>query len=258
MYMTIIGLGLALGAVLLSQVMEGASLQAMYQPTALLIVSGGTMGAVIAQSSAKDFWQAVQMLKWLIVPPISGRTDYLNEIVKWSQIAHRDGSLKLDELISAIEDPMLKSGVEMIVDRYEPDYIRDTLLMDVRIRDARLKGAAKMWEAAGGYAPTIGILGSVLGLLQVMGSFQDPAKLTAGVAVSFVATVYGLAFANLLFLPIAARLRSIIFELTLRDELRIEGLTMIALNKQTRLVERTLNAIAGKAENVVQLKRRTV
>jgi chemotaxis protein MotA len=255
MYMTVIGICLALGTILLSQVIEGAQLHAIFQPTALLIVGGGTVGAVIAQSSVRDFGQALQMLKWLVSPPILERADYLSEIVRWAQIAHKDGSLKLDDLTSAIQDPMLKNGVEMIVDRYDPDYIRDTLLMDVRIRDARLKSAAKVWESAGGYAPTIGILGSVLGLLQVMGSFQDPAKLTAGVAVSFVATLYGLAFANLVFLPIAVRLRTIIFELTLRDELRVEGITMIALNKQPRLVERTLNAITERADKVVPLRR---
>lgn len=161
----------------------------------------------------------------------------------------------LDSLAEAIEDPLLKSGIEMIVDNYDPDYIRDTLLMDVRIRDARIRHAAKMWESAGAYAPTVGILGSVLGLLQVMNGLGDPSKLGPGIATAFVATIYGLALANLVFLPIAAKLRAIIFELTLRDELRIEGLTMIAQNKQPRLVERTMVAAGEKADNVVNIHR---
>jgi chemotaxis protein MotA len=143
----------------------------------------------------------------------------------------------------------------MIVDSYDPDYIRDTLMTDVRIRDARLRHAAKMWESAGAYAPTVGILGSVVALLQVMNGLDDASKLGPGIAAAFVATIYGLVLANLVFLPLASKLRAIIFELTLRDELRIEGLTMIAQNKQPRLVERTLVAAGEKADNVISIRR---
>lgn len=254
-YMTVLGLILAVGAILSGQVLEGAPLGAMVQPAAFVIVFGGTLGAVVAQSSPKDFFLALQMVRWLFHPPITGREEYLEEIVSWSRISHKNGVIKLDSLTTAIKEPMLKSGVEMIVDKFAPEYIRDTLLMDVRIRDARLRNAVKVWESAGGYAPTIGILGSVLGMLQIMNGLGDPAKLGGAIAVSFIATIYGLALANLVFLPMAAKLRAVIFELTLRDELRIEGLTMIAQNKQPRMVERTLFAVSKQAGNVVNLKR---
>jgi chemotaxis protein MotA len=254
-YMTLLGLCVALIAIFSGQMLEGASLSTLMQPGAFLIVFGGTLGAVIAQSSAKDFMMAVRLLRWLKHPPITDREEYIKEIVGWSRIAYHDGALKLDSLAMAIEDPLLKNGVEMIVDHYEPEYIRDTLVMDVRIRDARLRHAAKMWESAGAYAPTVGILGSVVGLLQVMNGLNDVSRLGAGIAAAFVATVYGLVLANLVFLPLAAKLRAIIFELTLRDELRIEGLTMIAQNKQPRLVERILLAAEERANNVVRIRR---
>jgi chemotaxis protein MotA len=254
-YMTVLGLGLAIAAIFSGQFIEGASLWALAQPGAFVIVFGGTLGAVVAQSSPKDFLMGVRLLQWLSRPPVSDREEYINEIVGWSRIAHRDGALKLDSLADAIADPLLKNGVEMIVDNYDPEYIRDTLMMDVRIRDARLRHAAKMWESAGAYAPTIGILGSVVGLLQVMNGLGDVSKLGAGIAAAFVATIYGLALANLVFLPLSTKLRAIIFELTLRDELRIEGLTMIAQNKQPRLVERTLVAAGEQAGNVVNIRR---
>jgi chemotaxis protein MotA len=254
-YMTVLGLVLAIAAIFSGQLLEGASLWALAQPGAFLIVCGGTLGAVIAQSSPKDFLMGMRLLQWLSRPPVSDREEYIKEIVGWSKIAYRDGALKLDSLAQAIEDPLLKNGVEMIVDSYDPEYIRDTLMMDVRIRDARLRHAAKMWESAGAYAPTVGILGSVVGLLQVMNGLGDVSRLGAGIATAFVATIYGLALANLIFLPLAAKLRAIIFELTLRDELRIEGLTMIAQNKQPRLVERTLVAAGEKADNVVNIRR---
>lgn len=254
-YMTVLGVGLAIAAIFSGQLLEGTSLSALAQPGAFLIVFGGTFGAVIAQSSPKDFMQSIQLLRWLFHPPVSNREQCIEEIVNWSKIAYRNGTLKLDSLAQAIEDPLLKNGVEMIVDHYDPEYIHDTLLMDVRIRDARLKQAARMWESAGAYAPTVGILGSVLGLLQVMNGLGDNAKLGNGIAVAFVATIYGLALANMVFLPLAAKLRTMIFELTLRDELRIEGLVMIAQNKQPRLVERTLVAVGEKAGNVIGFKR---
>lgn len=252
--MTLVGLAIAVSAILGSQLLEGAALGGMLQPTAFLIVFGGTLGAVVSQSSAKEFVLSLQITSWLFKSPVSGREDYIKEIVGWSKIAHKDGALKLDLLTGTIEDPLLKSGVEMIVDRYNPEDIRDTLLMEVRIRDARLKNAAKLWEAAGGYAPTVGILGSVLGLLHIMNGLDDPTKLGAGIAVAFVATLYGLGLANLVFLPIAAKLRAVIFELTLRDELRIEGLTMIAKGKLPQLVQRTLVSVSAEASNPVSLK----
>ncbi|HXA47719.1 MAG TPA: flagellar motor protein [Burkholderiaceae bacterium] len=255
MYMTIAGLIVAIVAIFSGQLLEGASLWTLAQPAAFLIVFGGTLGAVIAQSSPKDFMMAVRLLQWLPRPPMLDREEYIKEIVGWSRIAYHDGALKLDSLAMAIDDPLLKNGIEMIVDHYEPEYIRDTLVMDVRIRDARLRHAAKMWESAGAYAPTVGILGSVIGLLQVMNGLNDVSRLGAGIAAAFVATVYGLVLANLVFLPLAAKLRAIIFELTLRDELRIEGLTMIAQNKQPRLVERILVAAEERANNVVRIRR---
>ena len=253
-YMTLLGLGVAIIAIFSGQLLEGSSLWALAQPGAFLIVFGGTLGAVV-QSSPKDFKMGLRLLRWLSHPPIIDRADCIQEIVDWSRIAYRDGALKLDSLASEIEDPLIKNGVEMIVDHFDPEYIRETLVMDVRIRDARLRHAAKMWESAGAYAPTVGILGSVIGLLQVMNGLSDVSRLGSGIASAFVATVYGLVLANLVFLPLAAKLRAIIFELTLRDELRIEGLTMIAQNKQPRLVERTLVAAGEKADNVVDMRR---
>jgi len=254
-YMTVLGLALAIVCIFSGQLLEGASLRALAHPAAFLLVFGGTLGAVVAQSSPKDFLTGMRLLRWLMHPPVSDRKDYIQEIVGWSRMAHRNGSFTLDGLAANIEDPMMRSGVEMIVDNHDPEYIRDTLMMDVRIRDARLKRAARMWESAGAYAPTVGILGSVIGLLQVMNGLGDISKLGAGIAGSFVATIYGLALANLVFLPLATKLRGIIFELTLRDELRIDGLIMIAQNKQPRLVERTLIAAGERAANVVNLRK---
>lgn len=252
--MTVLGLAIALVCIFSGQAMEGAALRDLLHPAAFLLVAGGTIGAVIAQSSPKDFKDGLGMLRWLRNPPVTERKDYIDQMVNWSTVAYRKGTLRLDALASHLDDPMMKSGLEMIVDNQDPESIRDTLMLDVRIRDARLKRGARMWESAGAYAPTVGILGSVIGLLHVMHGLTDAAKLGAGIAGCFTATIYGLALANLVFLPLAAKLRAMIFELTLRDELRIDGLIMIAQNKQPKAIERSLMAAGERAANVVNLR----
>jgi chemotaxis protein MotA len=239
---TLIGLLVAIASIALGQFIEGARISALLQPTSFLIVFGGTFGAVLSQSTPSDFMAAIKMLGWLTSPPVSSQASHITELVAYSKIAQREGALKLENTVSRIKDPLLKKGLEMVIDNYGHEYIRETLLLEVKIRDARLKAAARIWESAGGYSPTIGILGSVVGLLHVMDSLSDPSKLGEGVAVSFVATAYGLFFANLIFLPLAAKFRMQIFEITLRDEMRVEGIAMIAQSKQPHLVEASLGA----------------
>lgn len=252
--LTWLGLALGLVAILGGQLLEGTSLLLLLQPTALLIVGGGTLGAVLVQSAPADVRSAVHMLRWLRQPPLDGKDHQVREIVGWARLAYREGALKLDALSGAIRDPWLRSGLEMVVDRFDADYIRQTLLMELRVRDAAMRRAVKVWEAAAGYAPTIGILGSVLGLLRVMSTMQDAAAVGSGLAVAFVATFYGLALANLVFLPVAHKLRVHVAEQTLRDEMRIEGLVMIAQNRQPWLVEKTLASFGGRAGQLVPLK----
>jgi chemotaxis protein MotA len=252
--LTWLGLALGLLAILGGQLLEGTSLLLLIQPTALLIVVGGTVGAVLVQSAAADVHAATRMLRWLRQPPLDGKDHQVREIVGWARLAYREGALKLDKLSGAISDPWLRSGLEMVVDRFDADYIRQTLLMELRVRDAAMRRAVKVWEAAAGYAPTIGILGSVLGLLRVMSTMQDAAAVGSGLAVAFVATFYGLALANLVFLPIAHKLKVHVFEQTLRDEMRVEGLVMIAQNRQPWLVEKTLASFGVPTGNVVPLK----
>ncbi|MBI5255516.1 MAG: flagellar motor protein [Burkholderiales bacterium] len=252
--MTWLGLGVAFVAILCGQVLEGTSLALLVQPTALLIVGGGTLGAMLVQSSAADFRTALAMLRWLREPPLAGKDHQVREIVGWARLAYKEGALKLDGLCTSIQDPWLRNGVEMVVDRFDPEYIRQTLLMELRLRDAQMRRAVKVWESAAGYAPTIGILGSVLGLLRVMSTMQDAAAVGSGLAVAFVATFYGLSLANLVFLPVAHKLKVHVFEQTLRDEMRVEGLVMIAEHRQPWLVEKTLASFGAVTSNVVPLK----
>lgn len=236
------GIALAVLAIAFGQYLEGTSFAALLQPTAFFIVFGGTAGAVLAQSSPQDLKQAFGLLRWLVAPPSVEQGAHIDQIVEWARQAHKEGPLAMDRLSERVHDPLMKKGLQMIADNHDADYVRDTLLLEVRVRDAKLRAGARIWEVAGGYSPTIGILGSVLGLLHIMQSLTDPTRLGAGIAVAFVATIYGLGFANLIYLPIAGKMKALIAELTLQDEMRVEGLALIAANKSHRVVERTLVA----------------
>lgn len=237
---SIFGLLLALLAIVGGQVLEGGNVGSLLQVTAFVIVIGGTAGAVMLQSSVPTFLRGMRMAKWVFVPPDLDGTPLIQSICQWSGIARKGGLLALESSVDDIEDPFTKKGLQMLVDGAEPETLRETLQVEIDAYDEQQRRAAKVWEAAGGYAPTIGILGAVLGLIHVMENLSDPSKLGAGIAVAFVATVYGVGSANLLFLPIANKLKAIVAqEITLR-EMFVEGLISVANGENPRLIERKL------------------
>jgi len=237
---SIIGIVLALVAIVGGQILEGGHLGSLIQLTAFVIVIGGTAGAVMLQSSVPTFLRGMRMAKWVFVPPDLNGVPLIQAIGQWSSMARKGGLLALEPAIDDIEDPFTKKGLQMLVDGAEPETLRETLQVEIDAYEEQQRQAAKVWEAAGGYAPTIGILGAVLGLIHVMENLSDPSKLGAGIAVAFVATVYGVGSANLLFLPIANKLKAIVArEITLREML-VEGLISVANGENPRLIERKL------------------
>ena len=174
------------------------------------------------------------------VPPRQDPAYLIQQVAEWSNIARRGGLLALEPAIEDLDDPFAKRGLQMLIDGAEPETLRETLQVEVDAYEGQQRMAAKVWESAGGYAPTIGILGAVLGLIHVMENLSDPSKLGAGIAVAFVATVYGVGFANLFFLPIANKLKHIIGQEILLREMLIEGLIAVANGENPRLIERKL------------------
>lgn len=239
-FISLIGILLALTAVIGGQILEGGHVGSLLQITAFVIVIGGTAGAVMLQSSLPTFLRGMRMVKWVFVPPPLDAEPLIQRITQWSATARKGGLLALEPLIDDVADPFTRKGLQMLVDGAEPETLRDTLQVEIDAYEDRQRQAARVWESAGGYAPTIGILGAVLGLIHVMENLSDPSKLGAGIAVAFVATVYGVGSANLLFLPIANKLKSLIArEITLRHML-VEGLISVANGENPRLIERKL------------------
>lgn len=234
--------GLAIGiiAIVGGQILEGGHVSSLVQPTALLIVLGGTLGAVLLQSPMHTFMRGMRMVKWVWVPPAIEQKRLIDQVNTWSQVSRREGLLALENFINQLKDPFAKKGLQLLVDGADPERLRELLEVEINTFEDELRQAAKVWESAGGYSPTIGILGAVMGLIHVMENLSDPSKLGAGIAVAFVATIYGVGLANLVYLPIAGKLKYYIGRHVAAREMLVDGLVGIAVGDNPRIIETRL------------------
>jgi chemotaxis protein MotA len=239
---SVLGIILGLSAIILGHWLEGGHIASLVQFTAFLIVIGGTVGAVMLQTEMRHFIAGVKMLRWVFFPPAMDFRKVLSTLMNWGNQARRGGLLALEAYVNSEKDPFVKRGLTMVVDGAEPDTVRRALELDIDAYEDQARAAAKIWESAGGYSPTFGILGAVLGLIHVMENLTDPSKLGAGIAVAFVATIYGVGAANLLLLPISNKLKHYIMLEVRRREMVAEGLVTIANGENPRLLE---NKLAG-------------
>ncbi|MFZ6848450.1 flagellar motor protein [Undibacterium sp. RuRC25W] len=219
------------------QLMEGGRLSSLLQPAAFVIVVIGTLGAVLLQSRMSTFRRGINMLRWIISEPPDNSRKNVQDALVWSVVARREGFLSLERYMDAARDPFISKGLRLVIDGVDPVRLKDILDVDISLFEMEQRQAAKIWESAGGYSPTIGILGAVLGLIHVMENLSDPAKLGGGIAVAFVATIYGVGLANLLFLPVSNKLKEIIAKEVVRREMLSDIFYSIALGDSPRVVE---------------------
>jgi chemotaxis protein MotA len=243
---TLFGLVLALAAVLGGNALEGGSFSAVLQPTAALIVLGGTFGAVFVQFPASTLRRALADLKLAFRPRVRDHDATIRVLVRFAQKARREGLVALDRETGLLADPFMKRALEMAVDGTEARALRDALELELDRAEESGEQSAKVLEAGGGYAPTVGILGAVLGLIHVMQNLSDPSRLGSGIAVAFVATVYGVGLANLVFLPLAGKMKLRAREEIVRMELVLEGVCALAEGQSPHLVERKLEVYADE------------
>ena len=237
---SVLGLLLGIVAIVGGQLMEGGHVASLSQPTALLIVLGGTMGAVMLQSPYATFVRGMRMVRWVWYPPVVDYQQLIKQVSSWSQVSRREGLLALEGVIVLLKDEFSRKGLQLLVDGAEPDRLREVLEVDIGTFEQEMKLSARIWEAAGGYSPTIGIMGAVMGLIHVMENLSDPSKLGAGIAVAFVATIYGVGLANLVFLPMANKLKAHINRLVVQREMIVDGLVGIANGDNPRIIESRL------------------
>ncbi len=241
----ILGLILGVGALLLAVILEGGSLGALLNFPAALIVLGGTAGATIVSHSTAELRKAARALRIILThrsPDVDTLTRQLREL---AETARRDGLLALENV--SISEPFLRSTIQMVADGLDPKLIDDILNIRIEAEQDEMERLASVFETAGGYAPTMGILGTVMGLMNVLGHLEDPAQVGHSIAGAFAATMYGVGVANLLFLPYAARIRTIAGELWRQKLVVLEGALGIARGENPRIVEMKLRTFRNHA-----------
>jgi chemotaxis protein MotA len=251
---TIGGLVVAIALILLGQALEGGHVGSIVQATAALIVFGGTVGATMVAFPTRDFVRGIKMARLAFGNPKHDLGALTARIVEFASVARRDGVLALEGRLPEIEDPFLRKALQFAVDGVDGEVTRDSLETAIDSEFQENAVAAKVWESMGGYAPTIGILGAVLGLIHVMENLNDPSKLGGGIATAFVATVYGVGSANILFLPMANKLKR---KLTLEKERKTiiaEGVLSIQEGLNPRVLEEKLRAFTGEPAPAEQKK----
>jgi chemotaxis protein MotA len=239
---TLLGLVVALVGILVGQWLEGGSVLQILQPTAALIVIGGTIGATMIGFPLQTFLQSLSDVMHLVKNDSLKPNDLIDEIVKFATKARREGIISLEQDVNGIEDPFFKKAMMMAIDGTEPKELRETMECELQYTEERGEHSAKVFEAAGGYAPTIGIIGAVLGLIQVMQNLDNIEEVGHGIAVAFVATIYGVGLANILFLPAAGKLKFKHRQTVIIKEMMLEGVLGILEGQNPRVIEGKLSS----------------
>jgi chemotaxis protein MotA len=244
-FLSIIGLIIGFGAIIGGQFLEGGHIGSLINGPACLIVLGGTVGAVMLQSSNRVFMASIKMGFWVLFPPKLENQQAIDKIMDWSNIARKEGLLGLEDIAENETDTFAQKGLQLLVDGSEPEVIRRVMEVELDAKEHHGMQASKVFDAMGGYSPTIGIIGAVMGLIHVMQNLADPSKLGSGIATAFVATIYGVGLANLFFLPIAGKLKAQIHAQSQLYEMMIEGVISIAEGENPRNIETKLQGFVS-------------
>jgi chemotaxis protein MotA len=252
---TLLGIALALGSIIGGQALEGGHLSSILQLTAFIIVMGGTIGAVCVQNPLSVVIKSVALLSLAITSPKHDAKGTITNIIGLADVARKQGLLALEGKLKDLHDPFMKKGLQLIVDGTDHKAVHEILEIEMEHNEEQGVTAAKVWEAAGGYAPTVGILGAVLGLIHVMENLADPSKLGGGIAVAFVATVYGVGAANLFFLPLANKIKLKLKEESGLRTMIIMGLIGLAQGENPRLLQEKLESFLPASERTKEEKK---
>ena len=236
------GLLLGAGCVLLGQVLEGGTLRSLVQVTAAVIVFGGTLGATLVSFTRAEVAHALATLRAVFQEPDDDGAATAEAVVRCARTARMHGLLALEDEAERLADPLFRKALRLAVDGTDSRQVREIVEVAIANDEDRDRIPARVFESLGAYSPTFGILGAVLGLIHVMQNLTDPGQLGAGIATAFVATVYGVGAANLLFLPIAAKLKHRADRRAMRGEMILDGVLAIQEGLSPRLVEERLQA----------------
>jgi chemotaxis protein MotA len=243
--LTTTGVVLALVALVGGSILKGAGAMSLLNPAAFVIVFVGTLASSLVQTPKATFMRAWKIFPWIFKPPLEDPDSLISKMVQWSETARKQGLLGLEPALEQEADPFAKKALQMLVDGAEPDKIREAMELELDAREKADIQGAKVFEGLGIYAPTLGIIGAVLGLIAVMKNLADPSKLGGGIAAAFTATIYGIGLANLFFLPTANKLKELIKAQSRSKEMVIEGIIAIAEGENPRNLEVKLKSYVG-------------
>jgi chemotaxis protein MotA len=240
---TFAGIALAFGAIMGAAVLEGASPMAIFILPPLVLVFFGTFGAALAGSTMKDFIGTMTGLPKFLTAKVTPPDELVAAVVKLAERARKEGLLALEDAIREVDDEFLKKGLELAIDGTDPEELAEILEGEIRAKKKLDKVSSKLFTDMGGYAPTVGIIGTVMSLVHVLGMLSEPDKLGASIAVAFLATLWGVLSANIMWLPIAKRIERISELQAAQMELAVEGILAIQSGSNPRLVAQKLKAL---------------
>jgi len=243
------GILLAIVGILAGMMIEGGSIAQITQPTAALIVIGGTTGAVMLQFPLKIFLAALKQAMKIFVSSGADGDEVLKQLVQFANKARKSGIVSLDKDLGSVSDPFLKQALMLAIDGTEPNEVRKIMQMELDNKAEMEEKIPQVFEAAGGYSPTVGIIGAVLGLIQVMQHLDNINEVGRGIAVAFVATIYGVALANLICLPAAGKLKIRHREEQMVKEMMLEGVISILEGMNPRMMETKLKTFLLDAKD---------
>jgi chemotaxis protein MotA len=239
---TVFGLIIGIGGILLGNFFEGGHIASLIQGTAFVIVLMGTMGAVLVSNKSKDLKLGFQLFRNSFKEQHLDYDRPIAEIIECAKIAKKDSPLAIEGRLPQLQTPMLSDILRNVVDGVDPKLTRQIFDNIIYKEEQKLLTAGKIWIDAGGFSPTIGIIGAVLGLIHVMGNLTDTSKLGAGIAVAFVATVYGVGFANLIFLPIGNKIKKNVHEISKHKHMILDGALLVGSGLNAHLIEQKLTS----------------
>lgn len=240
--LSIIGVLLGLFAVLGGSIAKGSGIAALWNLAAFMIVVLGTLAATLVSSRPVAFFHALRIFHWIFSPPKFDAQRMFKRIVGWSYLSRKDGLLALEPAAEQESDPFVRKALGLLVDGTDPQSLREVLESDLHQSESFDIQAARVFESMGIYSPTLGIIGAVMGLMAVMQNLADPSRLGQGIAAAFVATIYGIGFANLLFLPASNKLKSIVHARSSYQSMLLEGLIAIGEGENPRTIETKLSS----------------
>ncbi len=245
---SLIGIVVGILAILGGQILEGGHVGSILQPTAAIIVFGGTFGACLLQYRLSSVFASFKAVVRVFLDPKTNNREVIREIIRLANKARKEGVIALEQDVEQIEDRFLRRALTMAMDGIEPKVLRDTMELEIANIEDEAEEPIKFWQSAGGYSPTIGILGAVLGLIHVMENLSDPSKLGSGIAVAFVATVYGVGFANLIYFPFSGKLKTKVRSQLVTKEIMLVGVIGILEGENPRLIEDKLSSYLTRSE----------